>query len=554
MEVVGSSTCDKSGSDRPMSWLLTNYHSTTERLFQTMPALENLRSQRAELGNNVKRLMNLVITPSSVPDFTIPQTYRSGSGSLQARQGSTDSLTSLVDYSPSASRVPKRRNSESSSGSNSPELSNNNNGSHPRQPRSQPASPKLLTPMKNKGLFRRSHTISYEMIDECREPATTNADPRSLAAMSLPHLKTKTKFGFETLSECPKTERRESLFHNQNYSLKNSNQAWKLSVLNGLSSKRCGNKQAETSSTDDSKASLEHLRRTRSKRRNVHSQVAPLGVAISPQDSLESNASSCGNSPIPSRTSSLDRNSPLASGLAEKRKRFSSKRSATVGQDGMKTILANNKQNPQTPNDSRRGSCLNNNISLNEEDVQQLLRLSAMTCTVQAGASNSFPGAMGSIGFEDQNRLAALVTSQKQVTRGELKFSLEYSQTKHQLRVHLQEGVSLSNGQLTGTEGINAFVKLSINTQRFTSNVIRNTNNPVFDKAFTFRDISPEQLCEHKLRIKVLHREGLLKRNELLGSLDVNLAMIINCSQPRLELRRELETEYIPRVSFSLEY
>uniref|UniRef100_A0A8C2IAI7 C2 calcium dependent domain containing 4A n=1 Tax=Cyprinus carpio TaxID=7962 RepID=A0A8C2IAI7_CYPCA len=60
--------------------------------------------------------------------------------------------------------------------------------------------PKISTPVEGKS-----------MDDE----ETTNADPQSQAALSLPHLaKAQTCYGFCTLLESPHTRRKESLFHN----------------------------------------------------------------------------------------------------------------------------------------------------------------------------------------------------------------------------------------------------------------------------------------------------------------------------------------------------
>ncbi|KAG7237740.1 hypothetical protein INR49_031863, partial [Caranx melampygus] len=63
------------------------------------------------------------------------------------------------------------------------------------------------------------HIIQVESVDEspcdgCSDEETTNADPQSQAALSLPHLaKTQTCYGFCTLLESPHTRRKESLFH-----------------------------------------------------------------------------------------------------------------------------------------------------------------------------------------------------------------------------------------------------------------------------------------------------------------------------------------------------
>uniref|UniRef100_A0A3P9IG90 C2 calcium dependent domain containing 4A n=1 Tax=Oryzias latipes TaxID=8090 RepID=A0A3P9IG90_ORYLA len=63
------------------------------------------------------------------------------------------------------------------------------------------------------------HVIQIESVDEipydgCSDEETTNADPQSQAALSLPHLaKAQTSYGFCTLLESPHTRRKESIFH-----------------------------------------------------------------------------------------------------------------------------------------------------------------------------------------------------------------------------------------------------------------------------------------------------------------------------------------------------
>ncbi|KAJ8271534.1 hypothetical protein COCON_G00103930, partial [Conger conger] len=66
-----------------------------------------------------------------------------------------------------------------------------------------------------------THIIQVENVDETpfdngySDEETTNADPQSQAALSLPHLaKAQTCYGFCTLLESPHTRRKESLFHN----------------------------------------------------------------------------------------------------------------------------------------------------------------------------------------------------------------------------------------------------------------------------------------------------------------------------------------------------
>ncbi|MGH0117440.1 UNVERIFIED_CONTAM: hypothetical protein FKN15_034627 [Acipenser sinensis] len=80
------------------------------------------------------------------------------------------------------------------------------------------------TANKKESLFHEmvnTHVIQVENVDELpydcgySDEESTNADPQSQAALSLPHLpKAQTSYGFCTLLESPHTRRKESLFHN----------------------------------------------------------------------------------------------------------------------------------------------------------------------------------------------------------------------------------------------------------------------------------------------------------------------------------------------------
>ena len=61
----------------------------------------------------------------------------------------------------------------------------------------------------------KAHVIQVEGVDELPDDGgATNADPRSQAALSLPHVaRAQTCYGFCTLLESPHTRRKESLFH-----------------------------------------------------------------------------------------------------------------------------------------------------------------------------------------------------------------------------------------------------------------------------------------------------------------------------------------------------
>ena len=143
----------------------------------------------------------------------------------------------------------------------------------------------------------------------------TNVDPMSVAAMTLDHFKARTTYGFETLKEMPHTRRKESLFHldaidpsghnmssinrSRSHSVKSRTRTPSPKLSEYPSHKEYPAQRGSTSGGDsppDGIVEPPHLfvpiqRRKSSKRRNVKSMVAPLGVVLPDQ---------CGD-PIPGR-------------------------------------------------------------------------------------------------------------------------------------------------------------------------------------------------------------------------------------------------------------
>ncbi len=138
----------------------------------------------------------------------------------------------------------------------------------------------------------------------CRSPNMngldkhTNVDPMSVAAMTLDHFKAQTTYGFETLREMPHTRRKESLYFIQDgidaKGHDDSNLSRSKSVKTRIrtpSPKHHKHPSPHSASGGNSPTDCmepPHLfvpiqKRKSSKRRNVHSMVAPLGVVLPDQ-------------------------------------------------------------------------------------------------------------------------------------------------------------------------------------------------------------------------------------------------------------------------------
>lgn len=84
-----------------------------------------------------------------------------------------------------------------------------------------------------------SSTVQRNQKDPCTVGSALTPDsipefPLSMAAMSLPHFRSRTTFGFSTLSQSPHTRRKESLFHIQGNGL-SSHDSQRLKSLEALS-------------------------------------------------------------------------------------------------------------------------------------------------------------------------------------------------------------------------------------------------------------------------------------------------------------------------------
>ncbi|ELT92034.1 hypothetical protein CAPTEDRAFT_205511 [Capitella teleta] len=149
-------------------------HSQTKTWFAMKGHLRRLfRPEEPKVSTNA---MPIVLTPESIPAFTIPRSVESPNQSRKTEQGSCRSLDSNI------SRIPSPK----------PEYTSSSAPVSPHHAHSQMPS-------------------SYS--EDFRGQTYTNADPISKAAMGLTHFKTKTPFGFDTLVERPHTRRKESLFH-----------------------------------------------------------------------------------------------------------------------------------------------------------------------------------------------------------------------------------------------------------------------------------------------------------------------------------------------------
>ena len=481
-----------------------------------------------------------VVTPNNIPEFTIP-----GYGAAAAKApGSTDSSLDGGEVAGGSASLP-------CSATTSPRLSprvHSPSLSLPSQTtsKSAPVSPcKSPLPRLDSSAAQSSSALHVH-------GAQTNADPQAMAAISLPHFRKKTSYGFVTVSQSPHTRRKESLFHDADISPTNS------PLIRKFSGK----------SFSDFTGDKVNLTRRASRRRNVQSVVAPLGVIPIPHGGAGKSEESPLSSPglaSPSSNSSpggtpetVHRDlfeEKVENGLTRKSSRrnrmYYRRRSSLHGLDAAQGGEDGNDDSETSP-DPSPGIRRRSNGTIMPVEVGWLKRKSAPA--FMEGAHLHKPLVVKSFSCADD--LAICKTDQFEINKlhakliaeeGELKLSMRYLPEKHSLRVVLLKAENLG-GPNRSDQSINAFVRMCLmpgKVQKQTSSIIKHTKDPMFNEDFYFSDLTLEQLKTMKLRLKVLHKSHNLKRTEFLGEIQMPLNELDLLHERRMwkDLQPRIETE-----------
>ncbi|CDQ63278.1 unnamed protein product [Oncorhynchus mykiss] len=384
---------------RVLMWVLEKIRVSVERTNLPLPSTE----YSFRIGDILSLCPN-IITPDTIPEFCIPPkipSFQEPKGTEQSRQAP------II-------RAPTR---------------------------------KLISP----------HIIQVENVDEspydCSDEETTNADPQSQAALSLPHMaKAQTCYGFCTLLESPHTRRKESLFHNDPGS--------------------CGIPLL--------------LPRSRS-------NTCPRGTLDS--DTTSSAESSPFSSPMLSR-------SPPKSSLF---KTLSHER--LLSRNIRKTVV------------SRNNSLSTDEGSSTDNSPNFMRRASD-------GLVEGLPPSFDLVLHRERVMRESMVPIGKD---GTLRLSAEYCPDNQRLRVRLISAEGLYTHSVD-PKSINCSVSLSLvpgKVQKQRSTVIRKSRNPIFNEDFFFDAISEEDLCQRSLRFKIVNKMSTMKRDYILGDVELPLTSII---------------------------
>ncbi|XP_053283531.1 C2 calcium-dependent domain-containing protein 4A [Pleuronectes platessa] len=344
------------------------------------------------------------------------------------------------------------------------------------------------------------HIIQVESVDDgpyddCSDEETTNADPQSQAALSLPHLaKAQTCYGFCTLLESPHTRRKESLFHSDPGSSPLLLPRSRSSVCSKVS-------HSTLPSSSHSSLGLNTL----------SSRLSPKCYSLNWQTAMDSDTTSS--------TESSPFSSPLLTRCPGKSSLFK-----TLSHE---LLLARN----------MRKAMVSRNNSLSTDEGSSTDNSPNVMRRASEGLAEGLPGnyslAPPTIFPTDLTLHRERVMKEQMVPIGKdgsLRLSAEYCPDNQRLRVRLISAEGLYPLSVD-PKIINCSVSLCLvpgKVQKQRSTVIRKSRNPIFNEDFFFDGIAEENISQRSLRFKVVNKMSTLKRDYLLGDCDLPLSQIVS--------------------------
>ncbi|XP_010294838.1 PREDICTED: C2 calcium-dependent domain-containing protein 4C [Phaethon lepturus] len=338
------------------------------------------------------------------------------------------------------------------------------------------------------------HLIQVESAKEipALEEESTNSDPQSQAALSLPHFpRAHTSYGFCTLLESPHTRRKESIFH--------GDPCGALPSLM-LSRSRANTFSGKGSMSNPTAISFASVR------------LPPKHLSLHRQGACDSDtASSSDSSPFSSPL--LSRSPPRSCSLIK-----------TRSQEGLlcRALKAKKKSSMARNNSlsTEESSSTDNSPSAIRRASEGLLatRSFSMSC------SPIFP-----LDLTSQERLVgeSTVVMDK---GGMLRLSAEYCAENERLRIRLISAEGLYDDSVE-PKNIKCCITFSLvpgKTQKQRSTVIKRSRNPIFNEDFFFDGIAEEELYSLSIRMKAMNKGCSMKRDYTLGERELSLMSMLS--------------------------
>lgn len=470
------------------------------------------------------------ITPKTIPDFVIP-----GSGETSRRPSSEFGM-----FDDDISVRSGSQRSSITSCKSSPRTSINGSMfglSVPKSSeicRSAPVSPKHEV----KPITYNDNSQSMEYLENFT--SATNVDPLSIAAMSLPHFRTKTSYGFMTLSQSPHTRRKESLFHTGSENLLSQSDRSRLMAIEALKV-RCKSEVLN----DLAKMEFEAFQKSKM-------SSAPPFVVVTPSSNVNHKPPKCDRLYI-SHLSPSHRSNNLYVNRASRRDKYFRRRSSLVGLEDSSvssedsipehvSIDENRQTMPGLQPDIRPGSPgPKRHSSPHLHDDRQ--------AEVEPKPRSSSCGSLSKSQISSMQFLAE---------HGELKFAFHYLATSRLFKVTIIKAENLGDASKTD-QNINSYCKVYLmpgKIQKQSTDMIKHTKNPVFNQELTFHSLNLEQLHSMVLRIKIFHKAHNLKLPEFLGRVDLSLDNFDLMTENRMwkDIDGKKETEDIGMLEVSLKF
>ncbi|XP_029903851.1 C2 calcium-dependent domain-containing protein 4C-like [Myripristis murdjan] len=340
------------------------------------------------------------------------------------------------------------------------------------------------------------HIIQVEDVDELlndgggfSDEESTNADPLSQAALSLPHLtKTQTCYGFCTLLESPHTRRKESLFHCEPGSCS-------LPLVPPRS--RASSAAAATRPPHCASFSLNKL---------TSRLQSPRVTALHRQGTLDSDTTSSAES-SPFNSPLLARPSPLKAQSHERLLSWAVRRAALSRNSSLSTDESSSTDS--SPSAARRAL-----------DGQ----VEPPPATFSRAPPVVFPAEPPPC--REKAARESLIPVGRQ---GALQLSAEYCPDNLRLRVRLISAEGLYPAAVE-PRGINCSVSVCLlpgKLQKQRSSVIKRSRSPIFNEDFFFDGIDQQEVGSRSLRFKVVNKTSSMKRDYVLGDCEVLLLTVL---------------------------
>ncbi|XP_010074566.1 PREDICTED: C2 calcium-dependent domain-containing protein 4C [Pterocles gutturalis] len=339
------------------------------------------------------------------------------------------------------------------------------------------------------------HLIQVESAEEipALEEESTNSDPQSQAALSLPHFpRAPTSYGFCTLLESPHTRRKESIFH--------SDSRGALPSLK-LARSRANTFSGKGSTSNPIAISFASMR------------LPPKHLFLHRQGACDSDtASSSDSSPFSSPL--LSRSPPRPCSLIK-----------TQSQEGLlcRALKAKNKSSMARHNSlsTEESSSTDNSPSAIRRASEGLLA----TQNFSISCSPIFP--------LDLTRSRERLVGESTVVMdkgGMLRLSAEYCSENERLRIRLISAQALYDDSVE-PKNINCCITFSLlpgKTQKQRSTIIKRSRNPIFNEDFFFDGIAEEELYSLSVRIKAMNKGCSMKRDYTLGERELSLMSMLS--------------------------